>query len=58
MTISLLKNSTLQDYIGENLFPAVLTFMGTDPNKLNIIDKLNKMKKYDLLETVEQWESL
>jgi hypothetical protein len=48
----------LQDYMGENLFPAVLEFMGTDPNKLSMIDKLNKMEKYGLLESVEQWKSL
>ena len=50
--------SKLQDYMGENLFPAVLTFMGTDPNKLSMIDKLNKMEKYGLLESVDQWKNL
>lgn len=41
--------SKLQDYMGETLFPAVLEFMGADPNKLSMIDKLNKMEKYGLL---------
>jgi hypothetical protein len=50
--------SKLQDYMGEKVFPAVLEFMGTDPNKLSMIDKLNKMEKYGLLESVEQWKNL
>jgi hypothetical protein len=48
----------LQDYMGESLFPVVLEFMGTDPNKLTMIDKLNKMEKYYLLESAQQWQNL
>ena len=50
--------SKLQDYMGEYLFPAYLKFLDENLSLLSMIDRLNKLEKYGILETVEKWKYL
>ncbi len=50
--------SKLQDTMGEILFPEFLKFLGEDVFALSMIDRLNKLEKYGILESVTQWKNL
>jgi uncharacterized protein with HEPN domain len=50
--------SKLQDYMGEFLFPAYLKFLGENVDHLSMIDLLNKLEKYEILESVKKWKYL
>ncbi|MBI1954496.1 MAG: hypothetical protein HYS39_02685 [Proteobacteria bacterium] len=48
----------LQDAMGEGLFPEFLKFLGEDVSSLPMIDRLNKLEKYGVLQSVTQWKKL
>ena len=48
----------LQDTMGDSLFPEFLKFMGENVSSLSMIDRLNKLEKYNILESVSQRRAL
>lgn len=48
----------LQDYMGEILFPAYLEFVEESIDRLSMIDRLNKLEKYGILSTAQEWKDL
>lgn len=50
--------SKLQDYMGGSLFPAYLQFLNENVDNLSMIDRLNMLEKYGILENIEKWQYL
>lgn len=50
--------SKLQDFLGTQLFPAVLKMTGEQIEEMTFIDKLNKLEKLKLIPSTEEWLSL
>lgn len=48
----------LQDAMGEGLFPEFLKFLGENITHLSMIDRLNKLEQYRILESVAKWQFL
>lgn len=48
----------LQDAMGESLFPEFLNFLGENVVNLSMIDRLNKLEKYQILESASKWKFL
>ena len=48
----------LQDTMGDSLFPEFLKFLGENVSSLSMIDRLNMLEKYFILESVTQWKFL
>ena len=50
--------SKLQDAIGQRFFKAMLTFLEEDVEGVPFIDILNKLEKFQLIESADQWKQL
>ncbi|MBS0185087.1 MAG: hypothetical protein JSS34_01835 [Proteobacteria bacterium] len=48
----------LQDTMGEGLFLEFLKFLGENVVNLSMIDRLNKLEKYKILESTAKWKYL
>jgi uncharacterized protein with HEPN domain len=44
--------------MGDSLFTEFLKFLGENVSSLSMIDRLNKLEKYNILESVSQWRVL
>lgn len=47
--------SKLQDFIGSNLFTAILDHVGEETETLTFIDKLNKLEKLQVIDSANEW---
>lgn len=50
--------SKLQDFLGSNLFTALLENTGEQTDTLTFIDKLNKMEKLEIIQSAEEWKKM
>lgn len=50
--------SKLQDFLGSNLFTAVLENAGEQTETLTFIDKLNKLEKLRIIESANEWKKM
>ena len=50
--------SKLQDYIGRILINFVLKYTGDYEDRMTMIDKLNKLEKLGIIESVAMWEEM
>ncbi|MGC9386856.1 MAG: hypothetical protein ACP5D0_07920 [Hydrogenovibrio sp.] len=54
----LFRYAKLQDAIGQRLFKTLLNYLEEETEGLPFIDILNKLEKLNLIESVEQWQTL
>lgn len=54
----ILRFSKLQDVLGGRLFPAILDFLEEPLDARPMLDKLNRLEKLGLLQSVERWQYL
>jgi len=50
--------SKLQDFMGSNLFTALLASTGEQTETLTFIDKLNKLEKLQIIDSAEEWKKM
>lgn len=50
--------SKLQDFMGSNLFTALLENAGEQTETLTYIDKLNKLEKLQIIKSTEEWKKM
>lgn len=50
--------SKLQDFMGSNLFSALLENIGEDTETLAFIDKLNKLEKLQIIKSANDWRKM
>ncbi len=50
--------SKLQDFLGSNLFTALLENVGEPTETLTFIDKLNKLEKLQIIESADEWKKM
>lgn len=50
--------SKLQDFMGSNLFTAVLENTGEETETLTFIDKLNKLEKLEIIKSANEWKKM
>lgn len=50
--------SKLQDFMGSNLFTAVLENTGEETETLTFIDKLNKLEKLQIIKNANEWKKM
>lgn len=50
--------SKLQDFMGSNLFTAVLENAGEQTETLTFIDKLNKLEKLQVITSADEWKKM
>jgi uncharacterized protein with HEPN domain len=48
----------LQDFMGATLIDAVLIHLGEFSNRLTMIDKMNKLEKFYLIEDAHTWQEM
>lgn len=54
----ILRFAQMQDNIGKQIFPKILTLLEEDSNNLSFLDKLNKLEKLELLPSANFWKKL
>ncbi|MBP9764034.1 MAG: hypothetical protein KBD03_01805 [Gammaproteobacteria bacterium] len=50
--------SKLQDFMGSNLFTALLENVGEQTETLTFIDKLNKLEKLEIIKSSDEWKKM
>jgi hypothetical protein len=50
--------SKLQDFMGANLFTALLESVGEQTETLTFIDKLNKLEKLQIITSADEWKKI
>lgn len=50
--------SKLQDFMGSNLFSALLENTGEQTETLTYIDKLNKLEKLQIIDSANEWKKM
>lgn len=50
--------SKLQDFMGSNLFTALLENVGEQTETLTFIDKLNKLEKLQVIKNSDEWKKM
>ncbi|HXH55415.1 MAG TPA: hypothetical protein VNK03_06730 [Gammaproteobacteria bacterium] len=50
--------SKLQDFMGSNLFTALLENAGEQTETLTFIDKLNKLEKLQIIKSSDEWKKM
>ncbi|HEV2524666.1 MAG TPA: hypothetical protein VGU44_06000 [Gammaproteobacteria bacterium] len=50
--------SKLQDFMGSNLFTALLENAGEQTETLTFIDKLNKLEKLEIIKSSDEWKKM
>lgn len=50
--------SKLQDFLGSNLFTAILENAGEQTDTMTFIDKLNKLEKFEIIKSAEEWKDM
>lgn len=50
--------SKLQDFMGANLFTALLENAGEQTETLTFIDKLNKLEKLQIINSADEWKKM
>lgn len=50
--------SKLQDFMGSSLFTAFLEHVGEQTETLTFIDKLNKLEKFQIIDSAEVWRKM
>ena len=50
--------SKLQDFMGSNLFTALLEKAGEQTETLTFIDKLNKLEKLEIIKSSDEWKKM
>jgi hypothetical protein len=50
--------SKLQDFMGSNLFTALLENSGEQTETLTYIDKLNKLEKLQIIKSTDEWKKM
>lgn len=48
----------LQDHMGMKLFDAFISFVGQDPLRMSMIDKVNFLEKLEIIEHAQLWENV
>ena len=50
--------SKLQEFMGSNLFTALLENVGEQTETLTFIDKLNKLEKLEIIKSSDEWKKM